>query len=87
MALASRDLAEQIDGVCSMRRSVMRAVCPKRDWNLTSMRVRQLARMSAAIAIVVWCSSAASAQYFGRNKVQYKEFDFKVLETEHFDVY
>jgi Tol biopolymer transport system component len=28
-----------------------------------------------------------SAQYFGRNKVQYTNFDFKVIQTEHFDVY
>ena len=27
------------------------------------------------------------AQYFGRNKVQYERFDFKVLTTEHFDIY
>jgi len=27
------------------------------------------------------------AQYFGRNKVQYETFDFKVLKTEHFDIY
>lgn len=27
------------------------------------------------------------AQYFGRNKVQYKKFDFRVMETEHFDIY
>jgi Tol biopolymer transport system component len=26
-------------------------------------------------------------QYFGRNKVQYDTFDFKVMSTEHFDVY
>jgi Tol biopolymer transport system component len=34
-------------------------------------------------------SSAAWAQggYFGRNKVQYQEFNFKVLKTDHFDVY
>ncbi len=31
--------------------------------------------------------SAAPAQYFGQNKVQYSRFDFKVIETEHFDVY
>ena len=32
---------------------------------------------------------AASAQgdYFGQNKVQYRDFDFKVLKTEHFDIY
>src|SRR5690349_19911688 len=29
----------------------------------------------------------ASAQYFGRNKVQYTNFNFKVIQTEHFDVY
>ncbi|HKP48557.1 MAG TPA: hypothetical protein VJU17_00990, partial [Gemmatimonadales bacterium] len=27
------------------------------------------------------------AQYFGRNKVQYQNFNFKVLKTEHFDIY
>ncbi len=30
---------------------------------------------------------SARAQYFGRNKVQYKQFDFRVLKTEHFDIY
>src|SRR6195256_4890530 len=28
-----------------------------------------------------------SAQQFGRNKVEYVDFDFKVLDTEHFAVY
>ena len=32
-------------------------------------------------------SSPASAQNFGRNKVQYRTFDFQVLKTEHFDIY
>ena len=31
--------------------------------------------------------ATAEAQYFGRNKVQYEHFDFKVLRTDHFDVY
>jgi hypothetical protein len=31
--------------------------------------------------------SLVSAQYFGQNKVQYKELDFKVLKTAHFDIY
>jgi hypothetical protein len=33
--------------------------------------------------------SSVSAQfyYFGRNKVQYTEFDWHVLKTEHFDIY
>ncbi len=33
-----------------------------------------------------WLASA-EAQYFGRNKVQYEDFDFKVLKTEHFDIH
>ena len=31
--------------------------------------------------------SIAQGGYFGRNKVQYREFDFKVLKTDHFDIY
>jgi dipeptidyl aminopeptidase/acylaminoacyl peptidase len=30
---------------------------------------------------------AAQAQYFGRNKVQWEKFHFKVLQTQHFDIY
>lgn len=29
----------------------------------------------------------ANAQYFGRNKVQYRNFAFKIVRTQHFDVY
>ncbi len=32
-------------------------------------------------------STLMFAQYFGQNKVQYESFDFKVMHTEHFDVY
>ena len=32
-------------------------------------------------------AAPAGAQYFGRNKVQWERFDFKVLETEHFRVH
>ena len=28
-----------------------------------------------------------NAQYYGRNKVQYQRFDFKVMKTRHFDIY
>jgi Tol biopolymer transport system component len=31
--------------------------------------------------------SAAAAQYFGQNKVQYRHLDFSVIQTEHFDVH
>src|SRR6187200_823440 len=29
----------------------------------------------------------AEAQYFGRNKVYYDQLDFRLLQTEHFDIY
>ncbi|UCE22497.1 MAG: peptidase S9, partial [Candidatus Aminicenantes bacterium] len=32
-------------------------------------------------------ASSINGQYFGRNKVQYESFDFKVIHTEHFDIY
>src|SRR5712692_7278310 len=40
--------------------------------------------MAVALAL---SAPAARAQYFGQNKVQYKDFDFKVLATRHFDIY
>ena len=44
-------------------------------------------RIAAALCAVVGGASAAQAQYFGQNKVQYEKFEFKVLKTEHFDIY
>jgi Tol biopolymer transport system component len=38
------------------------------------------------IALAAW-ASPVHAQYFGRNKVQYERFDFRVLKTEHFDIH
>ena len=32
-------------------------------------------------------AAPAQAQYFGRNQVRYDQFDYRVLETEHFDIY
>ncbi|MGZ8392055.1 MAG: BamA/TamA family outer membrane protein [Gemmatimonadales bacterium] len=39
-----------------------------------------------ALALVA-LASPVDAQYFGRNKVQYESFDFRILKTQHFDVY
>ena len=36
---------------------------------------------------LILLASTANAQYFGRNKVQWEHFDFKILKTEHFDIY
>jgi Tol biopolymer transport system component len=39
------------------------------------------------VALLCLTPHIADAQYFGRNKVQYRTFDFQVLQTEHFDIY
>lgn len=40
------------------------------------------------LAVLATLASPAYAQYyFGQNKVQYNQFDFKVLKTDHFDIY
>jgi hypothetical protein len=46
-------------------------------------------RRTAPALLLLFLSVPGSlaAQYFGRNKVQYTNFDFKVIQTEHFDVY
>lgn len=48
---------------------------------------RRLPLTLLSILLLSLWTSPAEAQYFGRNKVQYKEFKFEVLKTEHFDIY
>lgn len=58
-----------------------------------SNRVRAVgSRTRLIIALAAWTvvlslPLPASAQYFGRNKVQYETFDFKILQTPHFDIH
>ncbi len=40
-----------------------------------------------ALLVLPGLASPAFAQYFGRNKVEYTDFDFRILTTEHFDIY
>ena len=49
--------------------------------------MRSLLSALLVAAALFALTPAAQAQYFGRNKVRYDDFDFKVLETEHFDLY
>lgn len=49
--------------------------------------MKTVTRVIAAAAVWLALAPAASAQYFGRNKVQYKKLDFQVLKTAHFDIY
>ena len=43
--------------------------------------------LALPLALLALLPESASAQYFGRNKVQYERFDWRVLKTEHFDIY
>ena len=44
-----------------------------------------LALLAAALAAAL--ATPAQAQYFGRNKIQYEDFDWYLLETERFDIH
>src|SRR6267154_5819586 len=62
------------------------------SWVPDSMRL--LGARAARVALFATLSLGAlalpapsSAQYFGQNKVQYKNFHWSVLKTEHFDVH
>jgi Tol biopolymer transport system component len=50
----------------------------------STMKMRSGLAVAMGILLLI---SAASGQYFGRNKVRYKNFNFKVLHTQHFNVY
>src|SRR5687768_12714661 len=50
-------------------------------------RTMTAAGIALGLLISAGSASPATAQYFGRNKVQYRAFDFKVMQTPHFDVY
>jgi len=52
----------------------------------TSMAVRAKAVLLAGFLATLF-AVPARAQYFGQNKVQYKKLDFRVLKTDHFDIY
>jgi Tol biopolymer transport system component len=43
-------------------------------------------RLSCTIVLLVFAGSAWG-QYFGQNKVRYRDFKFSILHTEHFDIY
>ena len=40
-----------------------------------------------ALLILSFLAGGAEAQYFGKNKVQYKDFEWQYLQSEHFDIY
>jgi len=43
--------------------------------------------LSCLVAVALCIPTTVQAQYFGRNKVQYKDFKFQVIKTDHFDIH
>jgi Tol biopolymer transport system component len=57
-----------------------------RKHQVRGIRVLRLCLVCAFFALPA-LAPPAYAQYFGRNKVEYTDFDFRILTTEHFDIY
>lgn len=66
-----------------------------RQFSVSLFRLRVMTVSARAVyfcLLVAWLlagpvlSGRAGAQYFGRNKVEYHDFQFRTLQTEHFDI-
>src|SRR2546425_6371194 len=40
-----------------------------------------------ATALALFGAAPLGGQYFGQNKVQYQPFEFRIIQTEHFEIY
>src|SRR5436190_10093 len=49
--------------------------------------MKNIARVTLLLGALTLFTSRAESQYFGRNAVQYETFNFKILRTQHFDIY
>ncbi len=49
--------------------------------------MRKITFILACLFLLVLWSLPVQAQYFGRNKPRYEDFDFKVLQTPNFEIY
>ncbi|HEX7795415.1 MAG TPA: BamA/TamA family outer membrane protein [Vicinamibacterales bacterium] len=57
------------------------------QFTIDTARMAARARQLVLAGLIFALGSPASAQYFGRNKVRYRAFDFQVMRTDHFDIY
>ncbi|MCB0718269.1 MAG: PD40 domain-containing protein [Bacteroidetes bacterium] len=67
-----------------------RFAAPRPRWNAGLCEWRNAGlRLAILVALIGTVVPESHAQYyiFGRNKVQYVDFDWHVLRTEHFDIY
>ncbi|MEW5918386.1 MAG: peptidase S9, partial [Gemmatimonadota bacterium] len=51
------------------------------------MQLPVVRRIAIAATVMLAAAMPLDAQYFGRNKVRYESFDFRILDTPHFEIY
>src|SRR6266404_6443417 len=56
-------------------------------WNHRSNEKMKAARILATLAVLLCATRLDAQQYFGMNQVQYKHFNWQVIETEHWLVH
>lgn len=49
--------------------------------------IKRLAIFNITLLVILWVTASFGQDYFGKNKVQYRDYDFKTLETEHLRIY
>ncbi len=49
--------------------------------------LRRVVGLVPALVVSLLVAGGAEAQYFGQNKVQYRQYDWRVLTSDHFEVY
>ena len=54
---------------------------------MTRSTLRPAMLLALLGALLIGLPDSGGAQYFGRNKVQYEHFDFRIMRTSHFDLY
>jgi Tol biopolymer transport system component len=74
------------DPRASMRLGVRKTLCcgTTAELHMTRLQVRWAAVMAPLLALFV-SNPAGAQEYFGRNKVQYETFNWRILKSEHFD--
>src|SRR5438093_1505945 len=60
---------------------------PATRWGFMKQHICRTAVFALVFAVLGGGLTPANAQYFGRNKVQYEKFDWRIMKSDHFDLY
>src|SRR5262245_46691167 len=70
---------------CEPAMSTSGGRAPRGNQRMHATRLARLLFMGAIL--IAFAAAPAAAQSFGKNKVQYRTFDWKIVSSTHFDVY